>query len=52
MGGGEGTHIGYTQGTRGMEKGIIVKLPKKGDLTVCSDRRGINLLSVPRKIPF
>ena len=25
-------------------KGIIVKLPKKGDLSVCSNWRGINLL--------
>ena len=32
------------------KKGIIVKLPKKGDLSVCSNWRGINLLSVPGKI--
>ena len=32
------------------KKGIIVKLPKKGDLSVCDNWRGINLLSVPRKI--
>lgn len=31
-------------------KGIIVKIPKKGDLTNCDNRRGINLLSVPRKV--
>ena len=32
------------------KKGIIVKLPKKGDLSVCSNWRGINLLSTPGKI--
>ena len=32
------------------KRGIIVKLPKKGDLSVCSNWRGINLLSVPGKI--
>ena len=26
------------------KKGIIVKLPKKGDLSVCDNWRGINLL--------
>jgi len=32
------------------KKGVIVKLPKKGDLTHCGNWRGINLLSVPGKI--
>ena len=32
------------------KKGIIIKLPKKGDLTECGNWRGINLLSVPCKI--
>ncbi|KAM9354321.1 uncharacterized protein KZ484_012474 isoform 1-T2 [Pholidichthys leucotaenia] len=32
------------------KKGIIVKLPKKGDLSACGNWRGINLLSVPGKI--
>ena len=32
------------------KKGIIMKLPKKGDLSVCGNWRGINLLSVPGKI--
>jgi len=32
------------------KKGIIVKLPKKGDLSLCGNWRGINLLSVPGKI--
>ena len=32
------------------QKGIIVKLPKKGDLSVCGNWRGINLLSVPGKL--
>lgn len=30
-------------------KGIIVKLPKKGNITYCSNWRGITLLSVPGK---
>ena len=32
------------------KEGIIVKLPKKGQLTDCNNWRGINLLSVPGKI--
>ena len=32
------------------KKGVIVKLPKKGDLSICGNWRGINLLSVPGKI--
>ena len=32
------------------QKLIIVKLPKKGDLSVCGNWRGINLLSVPGKL--
>ena len=32
------------------KKGIIIKLPKKGDLKECGNWRGINLLSVPGKI--
>ncbi|KAI8493068.1 hypothetical protein Bbelb_290720 [Branchiostoma belcheri] len=32
------------------KRGIIVKLPKKGDLSVCGNWRGINLLSVTGKI--
>jgi hypothetical protein len=31
-------------------KGIIIKLPKKGDLTNCNDWRGITLLSSSSKI--
>ena len=31
-------------------KSLIVKIPKKGDLTVCDNYRGISLLSVPGKI--
>ena len=31
-------------------KGIIVKVPKKGDLGDCNDHRGIMLLSVPGKV--
>ena len=32
------------------KQGIIVKIPKKGDLTVCNNYRGITLLSVPSKV--
>ena len=32
------------------KKGIIVKLPKIGNLTDCNNWRGITLLSVPGKI--
>ena len=32
------------------KKGIIIKLPKKGDLKDCGNWRGINLLSVPGKV--
>jgi len=32
------------------KKGILIKLPKKGDLTNCNNWRGITLLSSPSKI--
>ena len=32
------------------KEGIIIKLPKKGDLRDCNNYRGIMLLSVPGKI--
>ena len=32
------------------KKGLIVKIPKKGDATICDNYRGITLLSVPSKI--
>ncbi|GFS23747.1 endonuclease-reverse transcriptase [Elysia marginata] len=32
------------------KKGILIKLPKKRDLSQCINWRGINLLSVPGKI--
>ncbi len=32
------------------KKGVIVKLPKKGDLASCGNWRGITLLSIPGKI--
>jgi hypothetical protein len=31
-------------------RGLIVKLPKKGDLSVCDNWRGITLLSIPSKV--
>lgn len=31
-------------------KGILIKLPKKGDLTKCNNWRGITLLSIPSKV--
>jgi hypothetical protein len=33
------------------KKGLLVKLPKNGDVTNCKNWRGITLLSVPSKIP-
>ena len=32
------------------QKGLIVKIPKKGDLGTCDNWRGITLLSIPSKI--
>jgi hypothetical protein len=32
------------------KKGILTKLPKKGDLTNCYNWRGITMLSLPSKI--
>ena len=32
------------------KEGYVVKIPKKGDLSLCSNYRGISLLSVPGKI--
>ena len=32
------------------EEGLIVKLPKKGDLTKCGNWRGLTLMSIPAKI--
>ncbi|XP_059170948.1 uncharacterized protein LOC131952349 [Physella acuta] len=36
--------------TDSWKRGIIIKLPKKSNLNVCENWRGINLLSVPGKI--
>ena len=33
----------------GWKKGILIKLPKKGDLGNCNNYRGITLLSIPGK---
>ena len=35
---------------RDWNKGLIVKIPKKGDLQNCDNWRGITLLSMPSKI--
>ena len=32
------------------KKGILIKLPKKGDLTSCGNRRGITLLTTTSKV--
>ena len=32
------------------KEGYLIKLPKKGDLSNCSNYRGITLLSVPGKV--
>ena len=32
------------------KKGVIIKLPKKGDLTICGNNRGITLLSIAGKM--
>lgn len=32
------------------KKGLLIKIPKKGDASLCSNWRGITLLSVPSKI--
>jgi hypothetical protein len=33
-----------------MEKGLLVKIPKKGDITQCNNWRGLTLLSVRSKV--
>jgi hypothetical protein len=33
-------------------KGLLVKLPKKGDLSLCNNWRGITLLSIPSKFLY
>ncbi|KAI8491212.1 hypothetical protein Bbelb_308450 [Branchiostoma belcheri] len=35
---------------RDWQEGVIVKLPKKGDLSNCNNWRGITLLSIPGKV--
>ena len=32
------------------KEGLLIKIPKKGDLGLCSNYRGITLLSVPGKV--
>jgi len=32
------------------EEGLIIKIPKKGDLSNCNNWRGVTLLSIPSKI--
>jgi len=32
------------------EEGLIIKIPKKGDLSNCNKWRGVTLLSIPSKI--
>ncbi|VDP71198.1 unnamed protein product, partial [Schistosoma mattheei] len=32
------------------KEGLLIKIPKKGDLSKCDNYRGITLLSIPRKI--
>ena len=32
------------------KEGYLIKLPKKGDLSSCSNYRGISLLSIPGKV--
>ena len=34
------------------KEGLIIKIPKKGDLANCNNWRGITLLSIPSKIMF
>jgi hypothetical protein len=33
-----------------LEKGLLVEIPKKGDLSNCDNWRGITLLSIPSKV--
>ena len=35
---------------RALQKGLIIKLPKRGDLKSCENWRGITVLSVPGKV--
>nr|KAG5714489.1 hypothetical protein BaRGS_006935 [Batillaria attramentaria] len=42
--------LGEGRGASPWKEGIVIKLPKKGDLRDCSNYRGIMLLSVPGKV--
>ena len=43
--------MGHRGNTEQLDKReIIIKIPKKGDLTVCDNSRGVTLVSVPGKI--
>ena len=42
--------MGHRRNTERLDKGIIIKIPKKGGLTVSDNSRGVTLLSVPGKI--
>ena len=33
-----------------LEEGVIVKIPKKGDIVICANNRGITLLSIAGKV--
>lgn len=35
---------------RDWKEGLLIKLPQKGDLRVCSNYRGVTFLSIPGKV--
>ena len=42
--------LGTRERPKPWKQGLIVKIPKKGDLTECGNWRGITLTSVPSKV--
>ena len=42
--------LGTRESAKTWKQGLIIKIPKRGDLTECGNWRGITLTSVPSKV--